>query len=254
MSSLLRARSGYVEILTINRPDVRNALDPSTIDQFVAAVEEAESDDAVRVIVLTAAGDRSFCSGMDLRSFASDGGGLPSDLAPYRRFLFGECTLPVIAAVNGAAVAGGFELVLGCDVVIAADHARFGLPEVKRGLFAAAAVTELPGRLPLTAALELALTGELIPAVRAQQLGIVNRVVTSGVLLDEALQIADRIAANGPLGVRATKRLMRSAAATGIDRRRAAAEREMADVYGSDDAREGSVAFLEHRAPRWTGR
>jgi enoyl-CoA hydratase len=157
---------------------------------------------------------------------------------------------PIIAAVNGTAVAGGFELVLACDLAVVADHAKFGLPEVKRGLVAAGGGTNLPRRIPLALALELALTGETFDAARALELGLVNRVVPGDRVLDEALALAGLIARNGPLALRVTKELM-LAQAQGAGRDEIGAA--TAGVFASADAKEGATAFAEKREPRWTG-
>jgi enoyl-CoA hydratase len=264
---LERRREGMVEVLTLNRPDQGNALSPELIAALGAALDESAVDDAVRAVVLTAAGDRIFCGGMDLRAFgesrsAEDGAGSssPAEAAPARApgsgisgIFEGTYPKPVVAAVNGAAVGGGFELVLGSDLVVAAEHARFGLPEVKRGLYPAGMGTLLAARIPLPLALELGLTGELIGAPRALELGLINRVVPAGDLLDAALERAGAICANGPIAVRVIKKLMRGTVERGPDAGRASPELQ-AEVFGSEDAKEGALAFVEKRTPRWTGR
>jgi enoyl-CoA hydratase len=281
---LERRREGLVEVLTLNRPDQGNALSPELIAALGAALDESAADDAVRAVVLTAAGDRIFCGGMDLRAFGesrseADGGaaagagaagagaagaaagGAGSGAAPARTpsgsgitgIFEGTFPKPVVAAVNGAAVGGGFELVLGSDLVVAAEHARFGLPEVKRGLFPAGMGTLLAARIPLPIALELGLTGELIGAARALELGLINRVVPAGDLLDAALERAGVICANGPIAVRVIKKLMRGTVERGPEAGRASPEVQ-AEVFGSEDAKEGAMAFVEKRTPRWTGR
>jgi len=247
-----RERSGAIEILTLNRPEARNALSPELLRELGAAVEECLADVDTRAIVLTAAGDRAFCAGMDLKSFGEGGGSGPDDFTPALSAMFaGTYPKPIVAAVNGAAVGGGFELVLMSDLIVAADHARFGLPEVKRGLFAAGGGTILGARIPLPLALEMGLTGEYVDAGRALELGLVNRVVTADQLLPTALELAGKIAANGPLGVQLTKKLMRQGvAAPGAK----ATPEEIQSIFGSDDAREGALAFMEKREPNWTGR
>src|SRR5246127_5319846 len=191
---LERGRDGHVEILTLNRPEQRNALSPTLLEELSAALADIKRDAGVRAVVLTGAGNRAFCAGMDLKAFAAGGGVRDmAATAEFTEFTRGKHAKPVVAAVNGAAVAGGFELVMACDLVVAAEHARFGLPEVKRGLFAAGGGgggVPLPARVPLAVALELGLTGDPIDAERAYQLGLVNRVVPDSEVLTVALDLA----------------------------------------------------------------
>ncbi|HEX5266018.1 MAG TPA: enoyl-CoA hydratase-related protein [Acidimicrobiales bacterium] len=253
---LVREQRGPVLVARLNRPDARNALSPGLIREIGAALTDAESDDAVRAVVLTGTGDRAFCAGMDLRAFASgeqaEAGGEGSARG-FQRLIEGQLTVPVVAAVNGAAVAGGFELMMGCDVVVASSAAVFGLPEVKRGLFPAGGGTFLATRIPRAVASELLLTGDNIPAERAYELGLVNVVVPPDEVLTAALGYAERIAANGPLGLAAVKELIR----LGVSDPARATER-MAHwqqvVFSSADAQEGARAFIERRPPVWQGR
>jgi enoyl-CoA hydratase/carnithine racemase len=243
-------QDGPVVVVRLNRPERANSFDGPTAEALGDALRRAAGDDVVRAVVLTGAGDKVFCAGMDLKAFAEgqidSGGGFGTDVIMKH-----EYPKPVVAAVNGTAVGGGFELALACDLIIAAEHARFGLPEVTRGLLAAGGGTALPLRLPLAIALELGLTGEYISAARAYELGLVNRVVPGGAVLNEAIAIAGRIARNGPLAVRATKRLMRVSIGTvEWDRIEALA----ALVMESADAVEGATAFAARREPQWTGR
>jgi len=252
---LLRRREGGVEILTLNRPEQRNALSPALIGALSTAFRESLEDDSVRAIVLTGAGDRAFCAGMDLKAFAAGEDSMgASDTEHFRMFSGGMYPKPVVGAANATAVAGGFELLLNCDLVVAADQARFGIPEVKRGLFAAGGGTTLPARIPLAIALELGLTGELVDAERAYQLGLVNRVLPAESVLDAALDYARRISENGPLAVLATKKLMRTAYLYGVEASREAQAEWQPKVFGSQDAREGALAFAEKRVPNWSGR
>jgi enoyl-CoA hydratase len=239
---------GASMVLTLNRPHAANALDSAMGVGIGVAVREATARPEIRSIVVTGAGDKVFCAGMDLKAFAEG-----QDMAPVGDGLrrLAECPKPVIAAVNGSAVAGGFEVVMRCDLVVAADHARFGIPEVRRGLVAAGGGTRLPRRIPLAVALELGLTGELITAARAKELGLVNHVVPASDVLDAALGLADRINANGPLAVVATKRLMLEEIGPHDDAR---VREVVAPVFSSDDAMEGARAFADKREPRWTGR
>jgi len=267
---LEREQHGLVQVLRLNRPDAANSLNPELMHDLGVAFGEIETDDATQVVVLTAAGERIFCGGMDLRAFserpsqpsgdAAPGGageqkaGAKADAgAPATFDMKNPSPKPVIAAVNGAAVGGGFELVLACDLVVAADTARFGLPEVKRGLLAGGGGTLLGTRLPLSLALELALTGDLVNAARAAEWGLVNRVVPAAEVLPTALALAETIAANGPLGLRMTKKLVRRAVLDDPKLGWGTPE-ELASVFGSADAKEGAMAFLEKRPPAWQGR
>jgi enoyl-CoA hydratase len=214
---------------------------------------DVEHNGDVRVVVLTAAGDRAFCAGMDLTGVGAEKRTEPNaGTARYNLFLSEGFPKPVIAAVNGAAVAGGFELMLACDLAIAADHAVFGLPEVKRGLVAGAGGTLLPLRIPMPVALELALTGNNVTAARAYELGLVNRVVPAADVFPETVRLAESIAANSPGAVRITRDLMyetRERPASELWRHIRAV---LPAVLAHPDAVEGSRAFLDKRAPRWT--
>ncbi|MHB1486035.1 MAG: crotonase/enoyl-CoA hydratase family protein [Acidimicrobiales bacterium] len=253
--TVLVERRESVTIVTLNRPERRNALDGPTISGIGQAFTEAEHDPDVGAVILTAAGDRAFCAGMDLRAFADSGTPVGTD-GPGLGVLMGRTyPKPVVAAVNGPAVAGGFELVLACDLVVAADHATFGLPEVKRGLVAAGGgVLLLPRRLPLALALEMGLTGDPIDAQRAYALGLVNRVVPAGEVLDVALGLAEVIAANAPMSLRLTKELMLEVSGGNDPVTRQQFADRYAPIFASDDAKEGATAFNERRSPRWTGR
>ena len=252
---LLRERHGAVLVLRLNRPDASNALTPTLLQDIGAAVVEAENDGGVGALVLTATGDRAFCAGMDLRAFAAGArlGGDDDAARAYYRLLEGDVTLPVIGAANGAAVAGGFELLLACDVIVASSDARFGLPEVTRGLFPAGNGALLAARIPLGVALELALTGDPIDAHRAYELGLVNLVARPESVLASTLALADRIAANAPLALAATKELIRLGA-TDPARARERQRDWQGVVFSSEDALEGATAFVEKRDPVWTGR
>jgi enoyl-CoA hydratase len=237
---LLTERVGNVLVLTLNRPEVRNALNPELKDALLGALAAADFDTDVRAVVLTGNGP-IFCAGMDLKAFAAGAsfGGLTS-------FYAEGVAKPVIAALNGSALGGGFELALACDLVVAGQDVRLGMPEVKRGLYAAGGGTTLSARIPLALALEMGLTGDPITASRAQEIGLVNRVVPADRVLPEAIALAERIAANGPLGVAITKKLMRE--------RRWGEPDETAAVFRSADAMEGARAFAERRTPVWTGK
>jgi enoyl-CoA hydratase len=246
MSVLTENRDGAL-VLTINRPEAGNSLNPAVGRGFVDALREAATDPAVRSVIVTGAGEKIFCAGMDLKAFAA---GEDMTVVGEGLAYLADCPKPVIAAVNGIAVAGGFEVVMKADLVVAAEHARFGIPEVKRGLVAAGGGTRLPTRIPLQVALEMGLTGEPISAQRALDLGLVNRVVPAAEVLDAALALAALINANGPLAVQATKRLMREeVGADNSDHVREVTR----PVFASDDAREGAIAFAEKRTPDWKG-
>lgn len=247
MSVDVDTRDG-VMIITLNRPEAANALNAAVGEGVCSALEKADEDVDVRAVVLTGAGEKIFSAGMDLKAFAA-GEDMSKVGATFAAL--GALPKPLIAAVNGQALAGGFELVLRADLVVAAEHARFGIPEVKRGLVAAGGGTRLPRRIPLQVALEMGLTGEPISAARALELGLVNRVVPAAEVLDTALGLAALIAANGPLAVQATKQLM--VEEIGPDNA-AHVGKVTAPVFGSEDAKEGARAFAEKRPPEWKGR
>jgi enoyl-CoA hydratase len=255
---VIRERTGQVETLTLNRPEAANSLNPPLMAELGTALHQVLLDGDVRAVVVTGAGERVFCAGMDLSALAdfNADGDAPADPDGARvlaAFLEGAYEKPLIAAVNGAAVGGGLEMVMACDLVVAAEHARFGLPEVKRGLFPAGGGTVLSNRIPQALALEMGLTGRLIGAERAAQAGLVNQVVPAAALLETATALGAEVAANGPLGVRLTKRLMRRAVDHGSDAGRATPEENSA-IFRSEDAREGAAAFMEKRAAVFRGR
>jgi enoyl-CoA hydratase/carnithine racemase len=252
---LVTERRGAVTILRLNRPEARNALNPELLTAIGLAMVAAEDDPETRAVVLTGTGDKAFCAGMDLRAFAEGGGvgGSPEGMKGFARFTGGDIAVPIVGAANATAVAGGFELLLGCDVVVASEAASFGVPEVKRGLFAAGGGVFLSTRIPLAVALELTLTGDPIDARRALSLGLINQVVAPAEVLDAAVALAERIARNGPLALRATKELVRTAS-TDLARARALAAEWQPKVFGSEDAKEGATAFVEKRDPVWKGR
>jgi enoyl-CoA hydratase len=254
---LERERRGAVQILRINRPEARNALNAAVIGGIGFGVQEADADPDVRAIVITGTGDRAFCAGMDLRGFATgDDAATPDrdNTAAYMRFIRDGARKPVIGAANATAVAGGFELLLACDMIVASSEAKFGLPEVKRALFPAGGGVFLGRRIPLAVAFELTLTGDTFDAARALDLNLVNVVVPPERVLDEAVALAERIAANGPLAVQVAKQLVRAAAFGPADDVWREQEDLQATVFASEDAREGATAFIEKREPVWKGR
>jgi acetyl-CoA C-acetyltransferase len=246
-------REGAVAVVTLDRPEVRNAIDGRTATALEQAIDDAEADGGVRAIVLTGAGG-TFCAGMDLK--AAERGELPVTERRGPLGLTGRPpTKPLVVAVEGSALAGGCELALAADLVVAADDAVFGIPEVRRGLIAAAGgVVRLRDRLPRNVAMELTLLGEPMAATRLGELGLVNRVVAPGTALEVAVDLAARIAANAPLSVAVGKRLVDESPGWAPDE---AFERQSvmaSPVILSDDSREGVAAFAEGRDPVWTGR
>jgi enoyl-CoA hydratase/carnithine racemase len=240
-------RSGRVAVLTINRPEARNAIDGATGQALSDAFDQAEADPGVWAVVLTGAGDKAFCAGADLKALATGRGG-------EGIFTAGGFANPLIAAVNGAALAGGLEIMLACDFAVAAEHATFGIPEVKRGIIAGAGgLLRLPNRLPMSVALELAMTGERIDAHQALGFGLVNRVVPAGAALEATIATARLICDNAPLAVRASKRLTLAAVEL-QEELWDLNDATVLEVMRSADAREGPLAFAEKRPPRWTGR
>jgi enoyl-CoA hydratase len=243
---------GNVALITFNRPEARNAVNPEVSQTMATILDKVEGDPSLRAAVLTGRGE-VFCAGADLKVVAS---GNATDIARGKGGFAGVETRdfpkPIIAAVNGPALAGGFEVVLSCDLVVAADTARFGIPEVKRGLMAAAGgLIRLPKRVPLAIALELAMTGDPIDAQRALALGLVNRVVPADKVVDEAIALADRIGENSPIAVRMSRQLVREARELSEEEARKRTVELMMPVFESGDAIEGATAFAEKRAPVW---
>jgi len=245
---------GAIALITLNRPELRNAVNVALTEELRAALVKLETDDSLRVAILTGAG-RVFCAGMDLGAFAE--GERPGLVDPdhFAGFVSARRSKPIIAAVNGAAVAGGFEIVLACDMVIAEAGAVFALPEVKRGIVAAGGgAFRLPRRLPSAIANEMLLTGEPISAERALALGLVNTVVPGTDLIPRAMALAARIAENAPLAVRLSLEIARRSASFGEADAWAENDAVWKSIDGSADALEGARAFKEKRSPVWTGR
>lgn len=249
---LVVARQGNILIMTINRPGSRNAINHSLACAIATTIDEFEDDDELAIGILTGAG-RTFCSGMDLKAFVQGKG-----VGTHRGLLgMTECppAKPMIAAVEGWALAGGCELALSCDLIIAANDAQFGIPEVKRGILAAAGgLLRLPLALPYHVAMELALTGEPLPARRAYELGMVNRLTEPGLAVAEALSVARVIANNGPLATRTSKWIMSSTSGWDDPNRWSHQQPRVDAVLHSEDALEGANAFAQKRPPKWSGR
>jgi enoyl-CoA hydratase/carnithine racemase len=219
-------------------------------------MDELAEDPDCWVVVVTGSGDKAFSAGMDLKAFSSgEGGDIMGASGGFGGLTQRDFAKPTIAAVNGSALAGGFEIMLSCDLVVAADHAKFGIPEAKRGLIAGAGgLIRMPKRLPMAVALELAMTGDPIDAERAYALGLVNKVVPGDMVLAEAVALAERIAANAPLAVRYSKQVMKRAAEVPESEGWAINSDAVRVVFSSADAMEGPVAFAEKRAPNWQGK
>ncbi|MEE4289583.1 MAG: crotonase/enoyl-CoA hydratase family protein [Erythrobacter sp.] len=243
---------GNVLIVTINRPDAKNAMTKAAAEGIAAAMDRLDAEDDLRVGILTGAGG-TFCSGMDLKGFLR--GETPSvEGRGFGGVVQAPPKKPLIAAVEGYALAGGLELMIACDLVVASAAAKFGIPEAKRGLVAAAGgVMMLPDQIPERIAMELALTGDFIDAARAYELGLINQ-VTDGSALDAAKALAAKIAANGPLAVQVSKQIIRESRGWAMDERYAKQAQLIAPVFVSEDAREGAAAFAEKRAPNWKGK
>ncbi|BBY16913.1 crotonase/enoyl-CoA hydratase family protein [Mycolicibacterium litorale] len=248
---VLVERQGRTLIITINRPEARNAVNFAVSKGLADAVDELDSDTSLSVAVLTGAGG-NFCAGMDLKAFAAGervdipGRGIGFTEKPPRK--------PLISAVEGYALAGGTEVVLATDLVVASSAAKFGIPEVKRGLVAAGGgLLRLPRRIPYQKALELALTGESFSAEQGAAWGFVNKVTEPGQALAGAIELAERITANGPLAVAVTKEILVRSAEWSESEMWSRQMELIIPVFSSNDAKEGAIAFAEKRAPNWTG-
>lgn len=249
---LTTERQGGTLVVTLDRPHARNAVDAALAHAIAAAMDELDGDPSLAVGVLTGAGP-GFCAGMDVKAFVA--GDRPwVEGRGFAGLVQAPPAKPLIAAVEGFAVAGGLEIALACDLIVAARDARLGLPEVKRSLVAAGgALRRLPERVPMGLAMELALTGDPIDAVRAHEAGLVDRLTEPGAALETALGLAEAIARNGPLAVAATKAVLRGQR-DWDDAAFWQRQGEIAGpVFGSQDAREGAVAFAERRDPVWRG-
>tara|TARA_B100001167_G_scaffold129542_1_gene81201 strand:- start:993 stop:1769 length:777 start_codon:yes stop_codon:yes gene_type:complete len=249
---VLTSEEDGILIVIINRPEAKNAMTKAAAEGIAAAMDRLDSDDNLRVGILTGAGG-TFCSGMDLKGFLR--GESPSiEGRGFGGIVQKPPEKPLIAAVEGYALAGGLELMIACDLVTANTGAKFGIPEVKRGLVAAAGgVMMLPDQIPERIAMELALTGDFIDAARAYELGLINR-ITDGEALAAAKELAASIVANGPLAVRVSKQVIKQSRGWPMDERYTRQTQLIAPVFVSEDAREGAAAFAEKRAPNWKGK
>ena len=247
-SAVLTERRGRVMVITLNRPEAMNAINGALSEGLRSAVQELDSDSGLTAGVVTGAG-KGFCSGMDLKAFSRG-----EDIGPMLEFVQNGATKPLVGAIEGFALAGGLELALSCDLLVAARGAKLGIPEVGVGLFAAGAgLFRLPGRVGYGTAMEMAITGDPITAEEAADHGLVSRLTEPGGALGEALALAERIARNAPLAVAASKQLIRASQGATEEELWKIQRPHMATVWKSDDAKEGPRAFAEKRPPEWTG-
>lgn len=246
----------HIGLVTINRPNAMNAVNGDVAKGIAALVDQTEADDDIWVVILTGAGDRAFCAGADLKEISK--GNAQSLSVPEKGFgglVYAKRTKPWIAAVGGFALAGGTELALACDMIVASEKSKFGLPEVTRGIVAAAGgVFRLPRVLPKAIAMEYIATGKHIPVEQALQFGMINRLVPDGQHLEGAIELATTISQNAPIAVRESLGVARQALNLEdkelIDLMHTASRK----VFATEDAKEGPLAFVEKRKPRWTGK
>jgi len=247
-SAVLTERRGRVMVITLNRPEAMNAINGALSEGLRSAVQDLDSDSGLTAGVVTGAG-KGFCSGMDLKAFSRG-----EDIGPMLEFVQNGATKPLVGAIEGFALAGGLELALSCDLLVAARGAKLGIPEVGVGLFAAGAgLFRLPSRVGYGTAMEMAITGDPITAEEAADHGLVSRLTEPGGALGEALALAERIARNAPLAVAASKQLIRASQGATEEELWKIQRPHMATVWKSDDAKEGPRAFAEKRPPEWTG-
>ena len=247
-SAVLTERRGRVMVITLNRPEAMNAINGALSEGLRSAVQDLDSDSGLTAGVVTGAG-KGFCSGMDLKAFSRG-----EDIGPMLEFVQNGAAKPLVGAIEGFALAGGLELALSCDLLVAARGAKLGIPEVGVGLFAAGAgLFRLPGRVGYGTAMEMAITGDPITAEEAADHGLVSRLTEPGEALSAALVLAERIARNAPLAVAASKQLIRASQGATEEELWKIQRPHMATVWKSDDAKEGPRAFAEKRPPEWTG-
>ena len=243
-----------IAIITLNRPEARNAVSQQLAEDLEAAIDRLEADDALWIGILCGNGP-AFCAGADLKAIAAGEARLTTERGGFAGLVRRVRTKPLIAAVEGPAVAGGTEIVLSCDLVVASTTACFGLPEVKRSLVAnAGGLFRLPRALPTNVAMEMALTGDDLDAEAAHRHGLVNRLVQPGHALATAVELAEAVNANAPLAVRASRRVVLAARLLEDDEAFEVAANATREVFRTEDFREGPRAFVEKRSPIWTGR
>jgi enoyl-CoA hydratase len=247
-------KRGPFAVIKINRPDARNAVNAAVAQGIEAAIDQIEDDDSLWVGILTGE-PPVFCAGADLKEINSgNAGGLQTERGGFAGIVTRQRTKPIIAAVDGPALAGGTEIVLSCDLVVASETAKFGIPEVKRSLVAAAGgLFRLGRKIPLNIAMELALTGDPIDAERAHHFGLVNRLVQPGEALATATALAEQICANAPIAVRESRRVVLEATHADDEVGWRMSMEGVAKAMGSKDFSEGLTAFIEKRPPQWTG-
>jgi enoyl-CoA hydratase len=248
-------KKGNVAVITMNRPEARNAINGEMAATMEAAIDQMENDPEVWVGILTAVG-KAFCAGADLKEIsASNGGALSTKKGGFAGIAKRERTKPLIAAITGSALAGGTEIALSCDMIIAADDTNFGLPEVKRSLVAGAGgLFRLPRQVGKAVALEAILTGDPLSSQRAYELGMVNKVVPEAQVMDEAMKLAARITANAPLAVKASRAVALNATVKTDDELWKDSGVAFASLVNTEDYKEGPRAFIEKRAPVWKGK
>jgi enoyl-CoA hydratase len=252
-AAVLTEVSDGVMTITINRPNAKNAVNKDVAEGIAAALDALDADDNTHVVILTGAGG-TFCSGMDLKAFVT--GETPYVAGRGFAGMVEKSTdKPMIAAVEGYALAGGCELAITCDLIVAADNSMFGIPEVKRGLAAAAGgLVRLPRQIPSRVAMEMALTGDFMSAERAMSVGLINQIAPAGEALAQAKALAAKIAENGPLAVKRSKQVIKESIDWSQDEMFANQQEITSAVFSSEDAIEGATAFAEKRKPNWKGR